>query len=1310
MHLKKLEMFGFKSFADRTSLEFADGMTAVVGPNGCGKSNVVDAFKWIFGEQSAKGMRGSEMRDVIFNGTQIRKPTGFAEVTVVFDNQDRFLDVDFAEVAITRRLYRSGESEYLINKERCRLKDIKALTMDTGIGRTSYSILEQGRIDVLLQANQYDRRIIFEEAAGISKYRAKKAETLRALARVEDNLSRLNDVLDEVARRVQRLKSQASKAKRYRRYSDRLKELRVRAALESYKKSLHVRTDVSARLHWCHFSIRRLESLLARLQAKLDDRAQKRQQRVERARELREKFSSEQVLLERTRQKLEHATQRIAELEGEESRKLAGVSETQAAVSRVEEQMRAESLEIEEIGRAISAQKEAVETWLANRQQQREQSDSFQQQLRHKKDELVSVLQRRSRVANQSVQLDSELSNLQARSTRLVALVGELTERLEGERANESNEEKAFAALDVERQELEASCECLSRQLTELRQVGATVQGELEDKLSQLHQKQSRCEVLETLERNFEGVGRGVREILANEEKLRELGDAHGLLAALLKVERKYALAVEAILAERAQAFVVETHEGALELLDLARAEDVSSIEVICLDRVDVLPHEDYSRHEGVIGRLRDFVVVPDLFSELLDRLLANVLLVTDFDTAVSLSRNGLRPFRLVTLAGEVIEPWGALSIHGETELGLISRRSELEELKREVEQYTLEERQTRQRLSEVQRQIADKQAEWETATAALAENSRLRTQSEEKLAQVRRDVDRLQRESKVHADEDAELQAEIAQRAEKLSVLKEELKAIDSQEKACEEAIDSLEESVRSAADKLQESDESLTQARLLLAQSERREEGARELLKRQEATMAEKRGDLESLTKDIEALRARRGETQESVVNARQEAVQIEERVATLRSLVEAEEDAEAEMLAEEERFQQESDRLRSEISRLQKRREEAQLQDQEERHRRNNTLERMDEEYGLDLNAVLSWEPAVDAALRRLEEGDTGDVDGDLEGDVDQREVEDGAAADEVAAERVETSGQGAAESTAASGDDWPDRGKRAKGGKQSGEPSAEERWQQLEPLVCQERARLDAMSVSDIEAPSEAACLVPDPEWNAEESRAEMRTLQESMRRMGSVNLAALEELDELEQRFEFQRSQRDDLVESQQSLSAIIEDINVTSREKFFTSFTQVRENFSELFRKCFGGGKADLVLEDEDDVLESGIEIVARPPGKRISSLSLMSGGEKTMTTLALLFAIFKSRPCPFCILDEVDAPLDEVNVGRFIVLLSEFLESTQFIVVSHNKATMAEADTLYGVTMQERGVSTQVSVELDSYDPDAMERQAVRK
>ena len=1252
MYLKNLEVLGFKSFADRTEFSFPAGMTGVVGPNGCGKSNVVDAFKWIFGEQSAKGLRGTEMRDVIFNGTLQRKPTGFAEASVVFDNAQRLLDVDYSEVAITRRLYRSGESDYLINREKCRLKDIKELLLGTGVGRTSYSILEQGKIDVLLQATQFDRRVIFEEAAGISKYRVKKAETLRALARVEDNLTRVQDILEEVSKRVRRLKSQASKARRYRRYTDRLKELRIRVAVDGYRSSVETRAMISGELYWLQFQMDRAEDVFRQLTNGLSTRGQERQQLTVRLGTLREKIADQQVVLERAYQQIEHGRRRQSELEDEKSRKETAVEETGAALERLREEMSRQETELAQLQAAMKACAVSVEESTCGRDELRRRGEELQSQLESGKEELVAQMQVRARLANEIVQLESELKNLRARRERVATLSEECRDQLADEEDKERAEAAKLRELQAELTSLESERVAFEQAASELRERQTEQQAELDNKRQFRQQKESRYEVLSTLESNLEGVGRGAREVLNQQERLDELGDVHGLLASVLQVEHKYACALEAVLGLHAQSFVVETQDGAVGLLDLARSEDVKAVEVLCLDRIDTAALVEFAPHEGVLGPLRDLVQVPDLFSELMDRLLANVLLVEDFDTALKLSRNGLRPLRLVTLQGEVIEPWGALSLHQETEFGLISRRSEMEELEVEVEVLAAEEKESQEALALVEGELAENRRQQEELSLKIAECARGVAQGEEKTAQARRELDRIERELEAALDELDEIEEAIAERRVAKEQQEECVAEVEARTKSCEEATAETEETLTEATRQIEEAEEAVTEARLALAQTEKREEGLRELQLSQEANREEKETLLATLSHDIDGLGKRRIELEDDIAQAQTSSADAQTRLADLRNVFTAEESADRELQSLEQRCQREMTTVRKEIARLQEERESAQLRDQQERHQQTTLYERLDEEYGLDLSELLRWEELVLAAEKRC-----------------------AASKDNAEALSQETDAEALTETST-----------------------------DLDEVDEVDRILADP-TLADM--PSEARFLLPDPDHDSVAALQEVKQLQESMRRMGNVNLEALEELEELEERHSFQLSQREDLVDSAEKLRSIIDEINTKTREMFLRTFEEVQENFSELFRKCFGGGKAELKLEEGVDVLDAGIEIVARPPGKKISSLTLMSGGEKTMTTLALMFAIFKAHPCPFCLLDEVDAALDDVNVNRFIVLLKEFVDTTQFIVVTHNKATMAEAGTLYGVTMQEPGVSTKVTVELQSYDAEAMERAA---
>lgn len=1222
MYLKKLEMLGFKSFADRTDFSFQPGVTCVVGPNGCGKSNVVDAFKWIFGEQSAKGLRGSEMRDVIFNGTVSRKPAGFAEVTVVFDNQDRYLDIDYAEVAVTRRLFRSGESEYLINKQKCRLKDIKELFLDTGIGQTSYSILEQGKIDVLLQSSALDRRVIFEEAAGISRYRIKKAETVRALLRVEDNLSRLQDIIDEVEKRIRRVKAQASKARRYQEHSDRLKELRIRTALEEYEGSVSQRAALSFGLWWTNHRVGRHEDVERRLAAGLEAHQEAGQGLRDELREVREEISSRRSHRERIEERTENARRRLRELAEEKVAKAEDLEQTTEGLERIRARIREESERREALVEDIEGRRDALEALRRRLEETQARHREREERLGERKRQLVELLHERSRVANAITQLSSEVEALQARAERLESSAAgfrhqreecirqeqEFRSELEAVARNE-------ALVDEKRQEL-------SRVVADEEEAVAALEARLGDHQAELHRTSSRLEVLQSFEESLDGVASGVAEVLRRRDELPPGLVCHGLLGSLLRVDRPHAAAVEAVLGDLAQSIVVGSQQGAIDLLSFASEEDLGSVRVISLDRVDAGDAGRFPRQGGVLGPLRDFVDGDGLLKDLLDRLLANVVLVEDFATAVALSRNGLQPFRLVTRAGELVEPWGAFSVAGEAESGLISRRSEMEELRERLSE-------VEGRCEECRGEIAARREAVEVHREALRGEESARDELRRRAVEVRgeiaqreRESERLRREIDLSASELTEVREGLRERQVERSRREEEARQLAETEARGEEEAQELEGAIETSRAEVESAAEDVSRGRLELLETEKQEEALRGLIEQRGVTLEEKERHEEDLGRALRSVEERTSQTEEELRSSRGEIEQVEGELEELESRRAGLDEREGAHLELEKAFRREIDRVRAAVARVVREREELQLRDQEERYRRNSVLERIDEQYGLDLRALVA----------RREAGSGGEGDGQGEGD---------------------------------------------EPGRSEGDIAELERF------------------------------LTPLEDWDRDAARREIKELQGKIRRLGNVNLEALDELEELEERYRFQLTQRNDLVESEAKLRQIIDEINRKSREMFLETFGKVQEQFGELFRKCFGGGRAELVLEEGADVLDAGIEIVARPPGKKLTSLSLMSGGEKTMTTIALLLAIFRSRPSPFCVLDEVDAPLDDSNVQRFVVLLQDFIEQSQFIIITHNKVTMGTGSVLYGVTMQERGVSRRVSVELETYDEAAMAAEA---
>ena len=1275
MYLKKIEMIGFKSFVDRSEFLFDTGVTGIVGPNGCGKSNVVDAFKWIFGEQSAKGLRGSEMKDVIFNGSQARKASGYAEVTATFDNSDRFFDVDFNEIAITRQLFRSGESKYCINRAECRLRDIKEMLMGTGIGPHSYSIFEQGKIDVFLQASPQDRRIILEEAAGISKYRSRKAESLRALQRVEENLGRLGDVIAELERRRHRVKIQAGKARHYREYSDRLRELRVRLAIEDYRSSVTERADLTYQIFYLDFEIAKLDRTLRRLRGGLEEYSGKRRQMEETLAELRERMTEVRTRRERNEESIHHNQRRLEELGTELGRRRNDLEETANGLEtecerlRVEEEGQARLLvELEDCRKALKERQETLNSL-------RESHESLRSDIEDKKRRTVEFIEEKSRVNNSVTQIDSDLGNLESRRERLVTEIDafqiEHTEARSQATELESELERhrqAAAGIDSSRAEVQADIGELEKSLEATGGRLKTLHGELQG-------CQSRLDVLQSFEENLEGITQGVVDILKGQT---ERPGVHDMLAHLVNVEGEYAAAVDAILSNRAQALVVESEEGALELIREVRASNSGAFEVLPLERASTVERSLIEGVPGVVGLLRDFVGGPEEYAELFDKVFSDIVLIEDFDTAVRLSRNGLGRKVLVTLAGEIIDPCGSFSIPGELTMGLVSRRSEMQSLEKQIVQLESDVQLQEQSYDEVQRRLRAREEALEDLNGQRDDVLRQLTSVESRLEQIRKEEARLLRVVEVTQSEVADIDAENARaRREKegFEVRIEELSAVLS---SLAQETNDLEDRLKSHGEEVHRAAEIVTQSRVALAECNKRQEGFANSIAQLQRAVDERQSRHAGLEGQISELEERLASTHVEIEQAESSLESVREKETSCQEELSSQEVEDRKLAEIEEAFRQEIDRLRSDQSEKSTERERVNLRDREGVLRRNSTLEKINDEYGLDLVEIMD----------RLGREENAAV------DLEAEEIAEG--------EEVEST----EESANAGASAQPSTGENRESVETSQSAPTEGGAPQTEEGAGEEAATADVVlaapgtNVEELEE-SIREWMQGGDDWDRAAATEEAKFLQGKLRRLGNVNMDALEELEEIEERLGFQKSQVDDLSKAQRDLEQIISEINKTSREFFSKTFDEVQKNFRHLFEKCFGGGRADLLLEEGVDILEAGVEIVARPPGKKLTSLLLMSGGEKTMTTIALMFAIFRARPSPFCILDEVDAPLDEGNVRRFVVLLKEFVDNSQFIIITHNKITMAETDRLYGVTMQEKGVSKRVAVEFESYDPE---------
>jgi chromosome segregation protein len=1238
--LKRLELVGFKSFADKTTFDFAPGITAIVGPNGSGKSNIVDSVRWVLGEQSAKSLRGGEMADVIFNGSASRRSLGLAEVTMTFDNSRHVLATPAEEVQITRRVYRGGEGEYLINQQICRLKDIKDLFLGSGAGSDAYCIIEQGRVDVLLQASTKDRRTIFEEAAGISRFKAKKLETLRRLERVDQNVARLRDILDEVEKQLRSVKLQAAKAQRYQEYSQRLKQLRVELGLREFhqlSERLREETAVLDRLKaelaeqmaqtdaW-EKELQRFEEALDRLDASIAEQAAAKSKACEQIAGYEATLASEWALTEDIEKELARAQQRRAEL----GRHIAALTESAAHVGE----------ELRQVEASCQAQRRDVQEREEHLQATEARLSALRQQVQREENEHLECMRQAGRLKNDAISYKAQVDNLTRERLRLLQRSEQAAEHL--------------ASLDVELQELSAAEAELQARLSSARQALTDLRQE-RDRLRQVRDETtqraadlreqrsgllSRIEVLEGLQRSHEGLGAGPRELFALLEQPNPgpWRTVLGILAEFLTVRREFAPLIDLALGERARSFLVRDPDQLAQALRQCRQPFSSRVSFLPLPpprraanatrpaapsvpasalaaAQGLLPLQGAPQHPGIIALAEQVVRCdnPEL-ADLPARLLADTLIVRDLTAARALAPH-LPGWRFVTLGGELLETDGTLTVgahHAET--GILSRRSELHELHEQVAQLD-------RRLSELDRDLTD-----------------LR----DALALVDSRAENGQQEIDVLSEQVADLRSRISQHRQKREGLHEEVQVSRSEISGLERDIERLTQAWQQARDQAARADAEVQrlQGRLEEAKCEIREHESHRQERQQQAMAA--RVALAQVEERLAALRARheqieadlRQRRQESEQTQRQQSAALARQRENLQTLLETssslaicyvrKEDAERQLadwtrqrarLHQERQQRNEQAQASRSIWRVQQEQAHArELSVNDLRHRRDTLCARLYEDYQLDLAALYQ----------------------------------------ETAANRAE----GLNDETTGAAPGLP--------------PSPP-----------------DASS---------AATEEEDPKEPALSPEQEIEELRRKLNRLGSVNLDALQELADLEARADALHIQYDDLTSAQKALQEIIAKINVDSRKLFTETFAAIRTHFQELFRKLFGGGMADIVLEDENDILESGIEIIARPPGKELRSISLMSGGEKTLTAVALLLAIFRSKPSPFCILDEVDAALDEANIGRFTAVLRDFLDQSQFIIITHSKRTMACADMLYGITMQESGVSRRIAVRFEDW------------
>ncbi len=1183
MRLKHLEIVGFKSFAQKTDIELTPGITAVVGPNGCGKSNIVDAMRWAMGEQSAKHLRGHLMEDVIFNGSDSLPATGMGEVSLIFDNEDGRGPVEynnFSEIMVTRRLYRSGESEYAINKVPSRLKDVVELFLGTGVGSKAYSIVEQGRVDELVNAKPEDRRSLIEEASGTSKYKSRKLVAERKVERTQQNLLRVTDIVREIERQIRTMELQAKKAERYRALKSELKEKELACAVLQRQA---MDRDLALGESQFRGAEDRLGSAVALVRSKEAESEAVRLSVMEFDREIsaqQEKLYQHKVQVQTDEQKIDFLQRDLSQLNQTEA-------ETHGALLLHEGKLKDLALEIEELNHAKDSFVQLSlfeESFLRDKETELEKLQReirlLQEELDREKEALIDVANQIAHLNNHALLVEKRRSEIAADRTRSQeehAAVARVLTSLEQKRGDAENS-LASAAEQARQRALEAvELAALIRTLSDAK---AKQDHRVESLKEQIQERRSRLVSLEDLQKNYEGYQEGVRAIMLKKQQEAVPNGIYGLVAEVMDAPEPYEKALTAVLGDRLQYVIVKGHEEGIEAIEYLKdkASGRGSFIPLHLSRRQ---HRPLPLHENeVVAPLLEMISVKDGYRDVAEYLLSDVVVVRNLKAGLALwNRNGFYS-TLVTPDGEVIDPLGIVTGGSESALegSFLTQRRRIKELRGSV--------------SELEAQLQTEEGESKRLKEALE-------QAEVKksllAAEIHRlELDRVRFEHECHsANQDFQRLTDSAQ------ALLAEQSDLDSSLQRCDTDIRECHQA----------------------ATTQLREKNLREShLEQKQSMFVELSGALEALQGAVTQSRIRNAALGEKKENAH----------ITLENRLQLQQETAEQIISKKKQWEDILAR-RSEI-------EESLVQAE---------------------GAVVIGQNALREAEKRLHEN---------------RQKYKNISLHLAAIEETIKELRPLAE-------------------------RAQEEKNRLQLHLAEKKLHLQHLvdNISEKYSVELGTVLLETSlaHHSTEELLFEIDELRGRLERMGDVNLAAIGEYEDLTSRFQFMSRQKDDLEKSIADLQQTIVKLNRICRLRFKESFEEINEKFESIFPRLFRGGKAKLLLTDENDYLETGVDIVAQPPGKKLQSITLLSGGEKALTAVSLLFAIFLTKPSPFCFLDEVDAPLDDANIDRFIDLVKEMSQFSQFVLVTHNKKTMQAAEVLYGITMAEPGVSKVVSVKM---------------
>ncbi|MCI9177862.1 MAG: chromosome segregation protein SMC [Clostridia bacterium] len=1181
MYLKRIELQGFKSFADKTVLEFKTGITSVIGPNGSGKSNISDAIRWVLGEQSMKSLRGAKSEDIIFAGTQARKSLGFAEVSMVIDNTDGKLPIEYAEVTVTRKIFRSGETAYMINKTPCRLKDILELFMDTGIGKDGYSIIGQGKIDEILSNKSEDRRHIFEEAAGIVKYRTRKQESEKKLEQTKLNLLRINDILSEIEANIEPLKIQSDKARQF---------LDMREELKGIEVGLFIYNIATYK--------EKLEQILK------DEEIMNSQKQDEDT-----KIENMQTAKENLRQAIDAITNQIEEMQNigfESSNKIEKInSEISISKERIQNnQNNKERLEqeIEEVNARIEDLQEEQKQKIEKKKGLTSNKEKFEKELKEKEQNLAQITKELSEEElqieekKQTVEkntdekyelvaslntLDANDQNLEKNKKSLKNEIDTTISELDGARTNKQELSKGFYELENKKIAADNNLQKSVKQKEE----GLAKLKKYEEEIGKLtyqqRMKSARHQFLVETEKEKEGYHKTVKSLLNACEKNDGLRQAaKGVLANLITVDKEYELAIEMCLGQALQNIVTKTEQDAKKLIEYLRSNSLGRASFLPISSIQGKRLEKLSKIEGVIGIASDLVKCDKEYEQIVLNLLGRTVVVKDMETAITLAKKDKYSFRIVTLQGDIISSSGSISGGSapNKSVNILGRSREIESLEKELkklekqiqettkekEEYAASIGNSIEETAKLEKQLQEIGIVYATEKQKIVAIEDNITKLEERLAKLRQDLTNTEIQKEENRKQKQETQNEIETLNKQIEELNQVIESFSLKNKDKQTYIDNLNLDI--------------TNLKISVGSFDESESSIDEIVER--------------IAGDIQNAQA-----------------SIQTKKTTIQNLIEETENLKTAICDYEAQIEQAKQEVTSSSTKIE--------EFKKERTTKTEKLAKTESE----ITSQFSVLEALKEQIVKLE--------------VKKSKVE------------------------------------------QDIEAVTESLWNEYE---------LTPNTAGEYSKPT-----------NVVAAQKQVNTLRTKIRDLGSINIESIEEYKKTKERYDFMSEQRLDLENTASKLRKVISDMTQTMKTQFKERFKVINKNFSEVFTELFNGGKAELILEDEENLLECGIDIHVQPPGKKLQNMMLLSGGEKAFTAIALLFAILKINPAPFCVLDEIEAALDDVNVYRFAEYLKKFCKDTQFLVITHRKGTMEAADTVYGVTMEENGISKLLSIKLRS-------------